>query len=314
MSGSRKPDDLLRLERLRPLLTARAALHGAIRAFFAGRGFLEVDTPVRLPAPANEEYIDAEPSGAWYLRTSPELHMKRLLAAGYGQLFQLGPCFRVGERGRRHLPEFCMLEWYRAGAGYLDILADTRELLIAVAAALAAAGCGLRNGLAERLAGQWELLTVDDAFRRHAGAEVDALLASDTFEEVLVGQVEPELGRGAPTVLLDYPTAQGALARCKADRPERVERWELYVDGLELANAYGELTDPEEQRQRFAAAARQRHADGRQVYPPDPHFLAALDYGLPTCAGIALGVDRLLMVLTGTPELDAVVAFPPEWA
>ena len=368
--------DIVRLRRIAGNMEVRGVLLNTIRAFFWQRGFAEVETPVRIPHPANEDYIDAEPSGDWYLRTSPELHMKRLLAAGYENIYQLGPCFRAGERGRRHLSEFTMLEWYRAGAGYLDILDDCRGLVACTVAGIesrfpmvvdaphgsagdrepswngpapattcpvplegagekscspitAGAGPGgdrckrsmatgqkrahLSPSGTARLHKQWEILPVEEAFRQYAHADVDELIHAGRFEEVLVESVEPHLGFERPTVLIDYPASQAALARRKPGRPDRAERWELYIAGLEIANAYGELTDPAEQGRRFADSAKLRHREGREAYPVDPHFMAAMEAGLPRCAGIALGVDRLLMALLGTESIADVTAFPPEY-
>ncbi len=312
-ASARKPEDTARLERLLPLLDARHGLLQAVRAFFVGRGFTEVDTPVRVRAPANEEYIDAEPSGAWFLRASPELHMKRLLAAGARRLFQLGPCFRQGERGARHLPEFTMLEWYRADADYHDILDDARALVRAAAVAVNGTPRGRRDGRVLDLGGEWECVTLDALFAQWGGCSVEAALAEGSFEQRLVERIEPRLGFPRPTVVFDYPAAQGALARPKPDCPARVERWELYIGGLEIANTYSELTDAAEQERRFRAAAELRTSQNRSAYPLDEHFLAALRAGLlPRCAGSALGFDRLLMILTGAATIAEVVAFPPE--
>ena len=308
---SAKPDDQTRLRELLPVLVHRQSLLGAIRGFFLSRGYLEVQTPVRIPAPALEDYIDAEPAGEQFLRTSPELHMKRLLAAGCTRLFQLGPCFRRGEEGRRHLPEFTMLEWYRAPADYRDILADTVGLLCCAAAAVVGGTRLLYGGSEVDVEAPWEELTVDEAFSRHTRTTATQAVEAGEFERLLADSVEPHLGHGRPTVLFDYPLSLGGLARRKAGDPPRAERWELYVAGLELANAYSELTDAEEQRRRFAATAELRRRQGRPVYPMDQRFLDALDSGLPPCGGIALGVDRLLMVLCGAESLSDVVAFPP---
>jgi len=293
------------------MLRARHRLLQAVRAFFVSRGFLEVTTPVRVAAPANEDYIDAAPAGDAFLRTSPELHMKRLLAAGCGPVFQLGPCFRHGERGRRHLPEFTMLEWYRPDAGYLDILADTIDLVRAVSRAvnggLACEFAGSRIDLAE----DWEILAVDDAFTRHADCALGDAVGAGTFEEVLVARVEPHLGVTRPTVLTDYPVSMAAVARRKPEDPTRAERWELYIGGLEIANAYGELTDHAEQARRFDETVQLRRSQNRPVYPMDNAYMRVLKKGLlPPSGGIALGIDRLLMVLTGAEQIDDVVSFP----
>ena len=286
------------------------ALH-ATRSFFHARGFLEVETPVRLRAPALEAHIDAEPSGDGWLRTSPELHMKRLLAAGYEQIFQLGPCFRRGERGDRHHPEFTMLEWYRAHADYTDILADTKALLTHLLEALGDRTPPARlsyQGHCIELLPRWERVTVREAFLKWAGWDPVAAWDEDRFNLDLVEKVEPALPRDVPVVLTDYPAPAAALARRKPDDPAVAERWELYIGGLELANAYSELTDPVEQRARFAEAAAARRARGKEVYPLDEAFLSALEK-MPPSGGIALGFDRLIMLLADAPTLDAVVAF-----
>jgi len=304
--------DLQRLAALGPALRLRSGLTAYIRAFFRERGFLEVDTPVRLATPALEEFIDAEPAGSGWLRTSPELHLKRLLAAGYDRLFQLGPCFRQGERGRLHQPEFAMLEWYRAGADYEAILADTRALVAGAAHTLLGRTVIERGGRSCDLAADWDDWTVDAAFGQFAGLSVEAVLAQGdgAFETRLVEMIEPRLGHDRPAILRDYPLAFGALARRKPGRPDRAERWELYIAGIEIANAYSELTDAAEQRRRFLACAERRRREGRAVYPLDEPFLAALESGLPPCGGIALGFDRLLLLLAGADRLDDVLPFP----
>ncbi len=306
------PDDTNRLRSLAARLRQRQQCLQAIRDFFTARDFLEVHTPIRLPAPALEDYIDAEPAGNWFLRTSPELHMKRLLAAGYPRLFQIGPCFRSGECGRLHEPEFTMLEWYRADADYRDILADTTALLQSVAGAVLGRPAGTFRQNTIRFDQPPREYSVDEAFAAFAGCTVAAALAAGPgeFERLLVERVEPRLDRDRPVILRDYPAEFGALARAKPGHPDRVERWELYLGGVEIANAFSELVDAAEQRRRFSATAAQRRAEGRPVYPLDEHFLAALETGLPPCGGIALGVDRLLLVLTDAPTLQDVIAFP----
>lgn len=304
--------DINRLRAIRKNLTARAVLNDTIRAFFRSRNFLEIETPLRIPCPANEEYIDAVLSDGQFLRTSPELHMKRLLGAGYDLIFQMGGCFRSGERGTRHLPEFTMLEWYRSNAGYLDILDDCRDLIAESARKLLEPDKENGTPSPDFFSGKWRVITVEDAFQTYAGADVDQCVADGSFEDVLVDKVEPCLGFKRPTVLMDYPASLAALARKKPDQPNRAERWELYIRGLEIANAYGELTDPVEQRQRFAESAECRRRDGREAYPVDPWFMAALEAGLPPCGGIALGVERLLMALLEEESIDQVVAFPPD--
>ena len=265
----------------------------AIRRFFHERGYLEVETPVRIPAPALETHIDAEPSGNYFLRTSPEFHMKRLLADGHEKIFQIGPCFRRGERGDRHHPEYTMLEWYRTGTDYLGILNETRELLGTV-------GIPAEN---------WLIMPVSEAFQKYAGWDPAAAFDHEQFDLDLVEKVEPALPRERPVVLIDYPIEAGAFARAKSGAPHVAERWELYLDGLEIANAYSELVDAEQQIARLDKIAETRRALGKPVYPPDTEFITALRRGIPPCGGIALGVDRLVMAITGATTLDDVMAF-----
>lgn len=296
------------LRRKRPRLEARARVLEGIRAFFVGRGFLEVETPSRVPANAPEPHIDAVPSGPWYLHTSPELCMKRLLAAGYGRVFQICRCFRAEERGRRHLPEFTLLEWYRAGADYRDLMEDCEALL----ACLAGEGPLRRDGRAVDLTPPWPRLPVSEAFARWVGSSPEAALARDAFDEAVALRVEPALAElGTPVFLVDYPAACAGLARPKPGRPEAAERFELYAGGIELANGFSELVDAGEQRRRFEADRAARARAGKDPYPVPEPFLRDLE-AAPPCAGIALGVDRLAMLLTGAASVEEVVAFPPE--
>lgn len=276
-------------------LAIRARVVREIRAFFDERGFIEVDTPVRIPAPAPEPHIDCPPCGGWYLRASPELQMKKLLAAGMERIYQIGPCFREGERGRRHSPEFTMLEWYRANADYNDIAFDMEAL---VAGVLESAG--------RRLGGPFRRLPVREAYRRFAGWDPVAAFDQDRFDFDMATKVEPNLPK-SPTFLVDYPAAAASLSRLKADDPRVAERWELYVDGMELANAFTELTDPAEQRARFEAAKAERRELGESDYPLDDDFLAVLG-AMPPSGGVALGVDRLVMLACGAESIDEVRA------
>lgn len=286
-------------------LKLRAQVMAAVRAFFVARDYLEVETPVRVKTPAMEDHIDAEPAGSAWLRTSPELHMKRMLCAGYEKIFQIGPCFRQGERGQRHLPEYTMLEWYRTGADYQDLISETGELLCAVAEC---AGGGLFGGV--DLCADPKVFTVQELFLELAGWDPLAAFDADRFDLDLVEKVEPVLAKEmVPVVLKDFPAERAALARL-ASRDSRIaERWELYVGGVELANAYSELTDAREQRARFEKCAEDRRRRGQELYPLDEAFLSALQSGMPACAGIALGIDRLLMRLSGTENISDVVAF-----
>ena len=303
------PADSDALRDLRRVLELRAQLTDALRRFFRERGFLEVDTPVLLPANAPEANIDATPAGAGWLRTSPELALKRLLAAGQEKIFQLGPCFRDGEHGRWHHPEFTMLEWYRADAGYIDILADAKALLAFVAKELRGTTDFTWQGKPVSFAQElWEKQTVSQAFVAHAGWDPARVFDPDRFDLDLVTRVEPALPKDHPVVLIDYPAPLAALARRKPDDPSRAERWELYLAGIELANAYSELTDPAEQRARFEQANAAREKRGAKPYPLDEPFLAALAQ-MPPSGGIALGVDRLLMILADADSLDGVLPF-----
>ncbi|RKX44754.1 MAG: EF-P lysine aminoacylase GenX [Verrucomicrobia bacterium] len=275
-------------------IALRDAVMRSIRAFFYERGFMEVETPVRLKIPCMELHIDAEPSGDHFLRTSPEIFHKQLLAAGHGKIFEIGKCFRRGEFGPLHNPEYTMLEWYRANADYMDILDDAKALVQAVAE--------LRDPA-------WKQMTVSEAFTEHAGWDPVGNYAEDRFDIDLVEKVEPALKQiGGPVVLIDYPVEAAALSRRKPGTPLVAERWELYIDGIEIANAYSELTDPVEQRRRFKECAEQRKAFGKEVYPIDEAFIQSLEK-MPPSGGVALGVDRLLMLIAGADSLDTVLPF-----
>ena len=315
------------MQGLQPALTLRSLILASIRDWFQHNGFTEIETPVRLPAPALELHIDAEPSGDAFLRTSPELHMKRLLAAGYDRIYQIGPCFRKGENGRLHNPEYTMLEWYRANADYRDIMKDVENLLThisscpylssSVVAAVSAASSlapgetipPTRRLLQTLPLPPWPRLTVEELFLKHADWNPVEHYDAERFERDLVSKVEPALPRDTPVFMMDYPAAAAALSRRKPGRETVAERFELYINGVEVANAFSELTDSVEQRLRFEACARERQAMKAPVYPLDEEFLAAIDLGMPSSGGIALGIDRLVMVLTGASSLDAVMAF-----
>ena len=270
-----------------------------------------METPIRIPAPAPEAHIDAQPSGSWFLQTSPELCMKRLLAAGYPRIFQICKCFRRNERGRRHLPELTMLEWYTAGHDYSNMMTQCEALLTEVAGSL-----GLREGLCYQgrridLSLPWPRITVAEAFDRLAGISVEQAMEEDRFEEVLALEIEPRLGVEKPLFLYDYPAACGALARLKSSNRRLAERFELYIGGLELCNAFTELNDANEQRARFDTERESRGQAGLTVYPMPERFLEALK-DMPDAAGNALGIDRLVMLFADTTEIDDVVAFTPE--
>jgi lysyl-tRNA synthetase class 2 len=300
-----------RLASRKKALQTRAAIVQAIRDFFLQRDYLEVETPYRIPAPAPESHIDAVPADGWFLHTSPELCMKRLLAAGYPRIFQVCHCWREGERGSRHIPEFTMLEWYRAGTDYQGLMEETEALIQSVARHLGRRGRLAYGGRRIALASPWPRITVSEAFARYAHTAMAAALEQDLFDEIMVRDIEPQLGLDKPVFLYDYPAERGSLARLRADNPSVAERFELYIAGLELANGFSELNDAEEQRARFLHEEAYRRALGKRPYPAPEKFLEELR-DMPAAAGIALGVDRLVMLFVGAATIDEVVAFPPE--
>jgi lysyl-tRNA synthetase class 2 len=338
-----RPD---RLEQRRAKLAARGRILGAVRDFFAASGYVEVDTPALQVSPGLEPHLkafatvlhDPRDGGARprYLHTSPEFAMKKLVAGGMARIWQMAHAYRDGERSATHHPEFSMLEWYRAGAGYRDLMSECEALLRCVQAAAGVEALRWRGQSADARQG-WQRLTVAQAFQRHAGIDLLAtapdperpdagLLGAaatrigiaphpgDDWESlyfrIFLERIEPNLGTPAPTILCDYPLALAALSRPKPDDPRLAERFELYVCGLELANAFGELTDPAEQRRRFASDQARKQALYGETYPIDEDFLAALEHGLPECAGIALGFDRLVMLATGAEHIEEVLWAP----
>jgi lysyl-tRNA synthetase class 2 len=328
---------------VRPFLVARAAITRALRAWFDEQGFAEVETGILQVSPGNETHLHAprtELSGAdgtrraRYLRTSPEFACKKLLAAGEQKIFEFARVFRDRERGDLHLPEFTMLEWYRANAEYDAIMADS---VVVIAHAAQATGIGqfsFRGKAADPFA-EPELLTVAAAFERYAGIDLlstvrdgegdrDRLAAaamgrvrisdddtwSDIFSKVLVEHIEPNLGQGRLSILFEYPVPEAALARAKPSDPRVAERFEIYACGVELANGFGELTDALEQRHRFMQAMDEKHRRYGERYPLDEDFLAAVAT-MPEASGVALGFDRLVMLASGARRVDQVVWTKP---
>lgn len=287
-------------------LRRRAALLKQIRRFFDDHGFLEVETPLLSHDTVVDRHLDPlsvtlfndprrpDHGQRLWLQTSPEFAMKRLLVAGATAIYQITKAFRGGEAGRLHNPEFTIVEWYRVGDGYaagMHLLAD-----------LAAAVLGRGSAVS---------LTYREAFQRHAG--IDPL--SDSLDDlqrdlILTQQVEPHLGNTRPTILHDYPASQSALARIRPGNPPVAERFELYVDGIELANGYHELLYPTVLRERNRSNNDLRATDGKYTLPAESRLLAAMDHGLPACSGCALGFDRLVMVATGANSIQEVLAFP----
>jgi len=334
-----------RFARKREFLAARGRIAAAVRSFFAARDFVEVETPALQVSPGLEPHLMAfetqidEPGvspGTRYLHTSPEFAMKKLLVAGVPRLFQLARVFRNGERGATHHPEFTLLEWYRADASYRDLMADCEGLLRDALAA--AGGAAFRwQGKSADPGAPWQRLSVAEAFERWCGIDLlatapdpehpslERLAAAarplgiaphegdeweDLFFRIFLARIEPELGIGAPTILYDYPISMAALARPKPEDPRLAERFEVYACGLELANAFGELTDAAEQRRRFQQDQAKKRARYGFAYPIDEDFLAALAQGMPPSAGIALGFDRLVMLATGAADIEDVLWAP----
>jgi lysyl-tRNA synthetase class 2 len=327
----------------RPFLQARGAITAAVRAFFAEQGFVEVETSVLQVSPGNETHLHAPrteiicPDGhrvTRYLRTSPEFACKKLLAAGESRIFELARVFRDRERGDLHLPEFTMLEWYRAGDPYDAIMADCIVVIANAAQATRIGQFSFRGRTADPFA-EPELLTVAHAFEQFAGIDLLSTISgdkgdraalaaaagtkvrvteddtwSDIFSKVLVEHVEPNLGQGRLTILFEYPSPEAALARAKADDPRVAERFEVYACGVELANGFGELTDAEEQRRRFQLSMAEKQRRYGEAYPLDEDFLAAVRQ-MPEASGVALGFDRLVMLASGALRIDQVVWTPP---
>jgi lysyl-tRNA synthetase class 2 len=313
-------------------LRRRGLLTQATRAFFAARGYLEVETPYAVPAPGEEVHLQTfatqctTPTGArenLWLHTSPEFAMKRLLVAGAGPIFQLARVWRNGERSDRHAPEFTLLEWYRPGASLADLMDETEAYLRAVLPPVV-----ICRGHTVSLA-RFERLRMADAFRIHAGADLlgtlddapalarsagtklrDGETWEDLFFRLILERVEPAIGQDRPTFLTHWPAAQAALAVRDPDDPRVALRFELFAAGMELANAFQELTDAAEQRARFVADRARRHAMTGPDWDMDEDFLAALAHGMPNCSGIALGFDRLAMLASGARKIDQVLWLP----
>ena len=328
---------------IRPFLAARSAITKAIRAWFDEQGFAEVETGILQVSPGNETHLHAprteltSATGALvtrYLRTSPEFACKKLLAAGEPRIFEFARVFRDRERGDLHLPEFTMLEWYRADAAYDAVMADSVVIIAHAAQATGIGRFSFRGRSADPFA-EPELLTVAAAFERFAGIDLLATIAggegdraglaaaagtrvriadddtwSDIFSKVLVEHIEPKLGQGRLTVLFEYPAPEAALARAKASDPRVAERFEIYACGVELANGFGELTDAQVQRRRFMQAMDEKARRYGERYPLDEDFLDAVAK-MPEASGVALGFDRLVMLAGGALRIDQVVWTPP---
>ena len=293
----------------RRFLELRCRVLRLIRAFFESEGFLEVETPLLTAAPAPELHISPIPAGSsLFLSTSPELHMKRLLAAGYEKIYQLTRSFRAGEQGRFHHPEFAILEWYRLGADYKDLQRDCQNLVRFACRALSQGTDLTFQGAPLDFEGQWERVSVREAFVRFAGWDPGANPDEDRFDLDMTEKVQKNLGFPAPCIFEDYPARFAALARLKSGDPRVAERFELFWAGVELANGFSELTDPGEQRMRFLSVIEEKKRSEGKLYPMPEEFLKSLE-NLGPCAGIAFGVDRFVMLLANAHSIDDVVAF-----
>lgn len=302
---------------LRERLSKRHGLIRAVREFFDQRGFIEVETAVMVPSPGLELHLDAfevvDAAGPRWLSTSPEYQMKRLLAAGLPSIYQLCKCFRRDELGDLHEPEFTMLEWYRSSAGSEEVMRDTESLVAHLAQITFGKSVITRRGKTIDVTPPWERVTVAEAFERYAGADAIALAADEErFYRLLVDEVEPKLGQKRPTFLTEYPAPMASLARLIPTRPAVADRFEAYIDGVELCNGFGELTDPVEQRRRLERDHAARLRAGKASYPIDEKFLRALQQGMPPSGGNALGIDRLVMLVLGAQRIRDVIAIGAE--
>lgn len=328
------PDSFMRKV---PYLQERARIFGAVRAFFDARGYLEVETPALQVAPCMEAHIqafkteivsaDRQQRRELYLHTSPEFAMKKLLVAGMPKIYQLAKVFRNAEGSRWHSPEFAMLEWYQLGMDYKDMMDETAELMRHVLKKPVRVGERTCDAQAA-----WEKITVVEALKKYADVDISGNLEDlahiqaeakrigvyvsphddwqNALLKILMDKVEPVLGNGAPAIIYDYPVSMAALSRPKPEDARFAERFEVYVCGIELANAFGELTDAKVQRERFLHDVALRKKVYGDDYPVDEDFLAALEHGLPPCSGNALGLDRLVMLATGAEDIGLVQACP----
>jgi elongation factor P--(R)-beta-lysine ligase len=322
----------------RPFLEARARIVRETRSFFDLQGFTPVETPVLQLTPGMDTHIHGfrttlkdqalAPLRDLWLHTSPEFAMKKLLVAGMERIYQICPVFRNGDDSRLHSAEFTLLEWYRAHAGWREVMEDTIGLLRRVAEALALKEYRYRSLSADPHF-TWNIISVCEAFDQYAKIRLENYLDDadafreavqrtgirtadgdrwdDLFFRVMAEKIEPHLGAGVPCVLHDYPAALGALARKKPDDPRFAERFEVYVCGVELSNGFGELTDPAEQRTRFMTDMAEKQKIYGESYPLDEDFLKALEYGMPPSAGNALGLDRLVMLASGAESIEQVL-------
>lgn len=327
-----------KFEAQKPYLETRMRVIKAVRAFFDEQDFWEIETPILQVCPVMDTHIhafktdilglDLQKERELYLHTSPEFAMKKLMVAGVKDLYQICHVFRNGEGSKLHSPEFTMIEWYRSDAGYEEIMDDCVDLLRTTAKKLGITEYSFGGHTADPFK-DWQKISVTQAFDEYANISLAACLEDrdalaqaaqeqgiritnsdnwdDLFHAVMAEKIEPHLGMGAPTILYDYPASMASLSRRKPDDPHFAERFELYVCGVELANAFGELTDAKEQRTRFIEEMDIKEKLYGERYPIDEEFLEALEYGLPESGGIALGIDRLVMLASGADDIDQVL-------
>lgn len=293
------------------ILKTRALLIQAVRDFFVSNDFLEVETPIRCPDIIPEAHIDPVQSEGWYLTASPESCMKRLLSSGYDKIFQICKTFRKGERGKLHLPELTLLEWYEKDSTYLDLMDRCTELIQFVSRSLNCPEPLPYQGNTIQLNTSWQRLTVENAFKQYSDISLSRAIDSDRFDEIISFKIEPHLGTPIPAFLLDYPACYASLSQLKPYDPETAQRVELYIAGIELANGFTELTDPIVQKKRFEIENSHRKTQGKEILPLPQKFLADLHH-MPPAAGMALGIDRLVMLFTDSDEIGDVVTFTPE--
>ncbi len=330
--------------RLREILRIRSQVLLGVRCFFQSKGFLEIDAPSLIPLPGMEPHLDpmrvetgiqGETEEIFYLHTSPEYCMKKLLCAGLERIYCLSHAFRAGELSHTHNPEFAMLEWYRAGEDYSSLMEDCEQLVVHLAELLGndqKIPKGSWTSLC--LSTPWPRITVRWAMKQYAGIDLEEVRSleqlvhiarakgyrevepswawEDVFYKIFLQEVDPHLPKHKPFFLVDYPVEMASLARKKPGAPRWVERFELYAGDLELANGFSELTDHLEQEKRLLAEREQRKEMGKETFPVDYSFLEALKLGMPEAAGVALGLDRLIMVLSGTSRIRDVLPFPME--
>ncbi len=279
-------------------LKKRAKIISAIRSFFESENFIEVETPIRTPAPLPEQNIDALKCGEFYLATSPEPYMKQLIADGCEKIFQITKCFRNGEIGDKHNIEFTMLEWYRKDADYLKLIDDAKNLLNFI--------CDKAN--CDKKFSDWEIIPLDDAWKKFAGTDLDDVPDGFEFDKTMVEKIEPDLPVNKPVVISDFPAVFSPMCKKKNDNPFRAERLEIYINGVELANGCTEQIDKKLQIKRLRDEQLERKKMGKDVYPWPEKFVGSLN-NMPPSAGMALGIDRLIMILCNADKIEDVLTF-----